>query len=1063
MPPQGRWGCSPWSAASGSGKSSLLNARVVPLFEQETRWLAGPAGAAQAFPAASGPIVVTLTPGPDPLGALTERLASLAGTTPASLRQACAADEAPGSSSDAPDNGERPQVTPTLTRGWRLMRRAGRTSAARPGLLVVDQFEELFTLCEDLAARQAFVRAVCALGDGAWFAGPDGPAWPDEPRPVRLTVVLGVRADFYSQCTAYPELALLLSRNQVVVSPMSRAELLATITGPAAAVGIQLDSGLSEQIVHDLGRGGEADALPMLSHALREAWAASGGGWSLTFKAYRAVGGVEGAIAARAESTFGALDAEARGEAHRIFLRLVVVRADLSPARRRLGRADLVAGLPPCGTRALDALVAGRLLLVDDESVWIVHEALTREWPRLRGWIEDNRAWLRTRDQLVADAEEWDRTGREDSRLYRGARLTTTRERLAAAPADDSGGLATAFLGACVERERVEQVAEKRRRARERTTIRNQRRVVVALVVVALIAAGAAVYGSAKGRGERDQRHLAVSRQLAADALAMRETNPTLARQLAVLAWRMKPTAQARRALFGVLGMPVEVDLDERLLTVARVTAQAPGALYAVTAASTTAAVWTVGSATDPPRRRDVLAGHSDPVSTAAVSARGALVATGADDGTVTVWDISRAGSPRRTALPVAPGRDVADAPVLALSPDGSTLAVGGSDGTVEIWSTGGGHDPPTLAGQVYGHCGAVSAVAFSPTGAALVTSGEDAIIRIWDARSPGRLLASLDDRARAAGRAAPGVGAVGADCVAEADGDTDTAGDTDRDIDGGDRGVVIDSDPATVILAFSPDGARLAAGDVDGVVRIWDTGHLPTPGARPSMTFDDPAGLIDTLAFDLTGASLATGTEEGSVRLWDVRGTGTPQPRAVSIEHADAIGALAFVPTTGDLVTATRTGVLRTSNIATPGLARPGRTVALPATGLIPLAATAAGDRIAQVTAAGMVEVRTITDPDHPDRVGALRPTGTPTALALSPDGDQLAVGDDDGAITLWNLGAGLGGTGAPAADDRPRTVFPAHDSQVASLAFGRGGATLLSAGQDDPEVAVWRVGGAG
>lgn len=1068
--------------ASGSGKSSLLNARVVPLFVQETMWITGDGGAAESFAAASGdtgsrpeaasgPIIVTLTPGQDPLGALAERLAPLAGTAPGTLRQIFQVIEPLGPSgavSDRLDSADRTRVEPGVLSGWRLARQAGHASAARPGLLVVDQFEELFTLCADSAARQAFVRAVCALGDGAWFAGPAGPMVEDRltglggPQPVRMTVVLGVRADFYTQCTAYPELAWLLGRNQVVVGPMSKAELLATITQPAAAVGIQLDGGLPEQIVHDLGRGGEADALPMLSHALREAWTASGSGRRLTLAAYQAVGGVEGAIAAKAESTFDALDAQAQSETRRIFLRLVVVRADLSPARQRLDRADLLNSLPPAGKRALDALVAGRLLLVDDHSVRIVHEALAREWPRLRDWIEDNRLWLRTRDQLVADADEWDRTGREDSRLYRGARLATTRERLAATSDDDIGRLATAFITASIRREHAEELAEEDRRAQKRTTIRRLRWVVVALVLTTVLAAGAAVYGVTKSRGERDQRQLAISRQLAADSLTMRETDPNLARQLAVLAWETKPTAEARRALFSVLGLPVEVDLGERLLTVARVTAQAPGDLYAVTATSTTAAVWTVGSATEPPRQRDVLPGHSDPVSTAAVSATGTVVATGTDDGTVTVWDLSRAGSPRRTeplrADPAQAGWD--EAPTIALSPDGAILAVGYSDGTVEIWNTGSGHGPPAPVGQIDGHCGAVHAVSFSPTGATFATSGEDAVIRIWATHSAGRPLATLDDRVGANSRNGPGAGATGNDCPTAPE--EDSGVEEDRpDVEMGIVGVDPGFDAVATTLVFSPDGALLAAGGDDGAVRLWDTDHLPVPGAKPSMTLDDPAGFIDAMAFDPTGATLATGTEEGSVRLWDVQGSATPQPRAVSVEHTDGVGALAFVPATGDLVTATTTGVLRTSNIAAPGQVRPGH-VALQAAGQTPMTATPTGDMVALVTAAGVVEVRTTADPDHPDRVGAFRPAGTPTSLALSPHGDLLAVGNDDGAISLWDVDREAGDNGGSAADV-PRAVFSAHDSQVASLAFGRGGATLFSVGQDDPDVAVWRMGGTG
>jgi DNA-binding SARP family transcriptional activator/WD40 repeat protein len=283
------------------------------------------------------------------------------------------------------------------------------TAEAEPrGRLViaVDQFEEAFTACRDESERAAFVDALIACAR--------------DPR-RRALVLVAVRADFYGRCAAYPELWRLLGANQVPVGPMRRDELRRAIELPAGRAGLRVEPDLTDALIADVE--GAPGALPLLSTSLLELWQRRDGR-TLRLSAYEQAGGVHGAVARLAESAYERLDAERRQIARRILLRLVGEGQGDTVVRARVPLDEFGEQVRP----VLDALTDARLLTISEGEVEVAHEALLREWPRFRGWLEEDVQGRHLHHQLRNAAREWDAVGRDPGELYRGARLASTLE-----------------------------------------------------------------------------------------------------------------------------------------------------------------------------------------------------------------------------------------------------------------------------------------------------------------------------------------------------------------------------------------------------------------------------------------------------------------------------------------------------------------------------------------------------------------------------------------------------------------------------------------------------------
>jgi energy-coupling factor transporter ATP-binding protein EcfA2 len=418
---------------SGCGKSSLVRAGVIPALKRGT------------LPGSDAWTVCVVTPGARPLEVLAAQLVRLF----------------PGESMQrALDEFRADERSLDLAVSLAL---ADRPAAERL-VLVVDQFEEVFTLCADEAERAAFLANLCYAG-----SIPGG----------RVTVVVAMRADSYHRCAAYPRLRTLMAVRQFLVGPLDRDGLREVIELPAWRVGLALEAGLVETVLGDVvGRPG---GLPLLEYALWEVWQRRAGR-TLTVAAYVAAGGVEGALAQRADIIYERFTPVQKLIARRVLLRLVQPGRGAEDSHRRAEVGELLT----CPEEEADlevvvkALADGRLLTIgQDETtgarvVDVSHEALIRGWPRLRAWIDEDRELLWAHRRLTEAASEWDEYGREEGFLYRGARLAAWQD----LPLDNLNDLERAFLVASTTWERDE---------RRRSSLKRQVQLTLALTLVALM------------------------------------------------------------------------------------------------------------------------------------------------------------------------------------------------------------------------------------------------------------------------------------------------------------------------------------------------------------------------------------------------------------------------------------------------------------------------------------------------------------------------------------------------------------------------------------------------
>ncbi len=383
--------------ASGSGKSSVVRAGVIPALRRGER-LAN----ASLPPTDSGQWDIRiLTPSAHPLDALAASLTLESESVSAAVNLRA-------------DLVQDPRSLTLVAR--RLLAQNGRKHL----LLVIDQFEEIFTQCRQDEERRAFIENLLHAVD------------PADPQPI--TILLTLRADFYTQLAFQDHLRELVSQNQEFIGAMSRDELMRAILQPAALGNWKVQEGLVEVILDDLGS--EPGALPLLSHALLETWKRRRGR-VLTVSGYTAAGGVRGAIAQTAETVFRQrLSVEQQPIARMIFIKLAEMGEDSLDTRRRAAFSELITRATDTSTidAVLSILTDARLVTTgtlepgDTRVVEVAHEALIREWPTLRDWLNQNRQGLILHRQLTEDTNDWLKLGRDSGALYRGARLRQTLE-----------------------------------------------------------------------------------------------------------------------------------------------------------------------------------------------------------------------------------------------------------------------------------------------------------------------------------------------------------------------------------------------------------------------------------------------------------------------------------------------------------------------------------------------------------------------------------------------------------------------------------------------------------
>ncbi len=949
--------------ASGSGKSSVVRAGLIPAL----RWQ----------PHTSGWPIFVITPTAHPLESLAAGL-----------------------------HRELPTGWPARKFGDELAQQPDRlslalgslaqTAVAAHTLLVIDQFEELFTLCRSEAEQLAFVQNLTTAA-----SQPGGTA----------VILVVLRADFYAHCARFDQLRQLLAQHQEYIGPMNTDELRCAIEEPARRGHWEFEPGLVDLLLHDVGADTghhpEPGALPLLSHALLATWQRRRGR-TLTLSGYTASGGVRGAIAETAESVFyDQLDREQRQIARQIFLRLTELGGGeaMADTRRRVSIDELPSRPEDKEAvhQVLSALADARLVTTDQDAAEVTHEALIREWPTLRGWLEEDREGLRLHRHLTEAAQEWDVLGRDPSGLYRGARLAQAAEWAAQHP-EEINVLERAFLEASqllAEKEARERETQRQReleaahrlaqaeqvRAQEQLSANKRLRqragwLAVVLFVAGVLVVTAVIFGWRTVQAER----LASSRELAAAAVTNLEVDAERSLLLALEALALADTLEARNALHQALP---ELHL-----------------LRAIPA-------------------------HDRGVPDVAFSPDGGRIATMGPFGEFTIWETS-------TGQPLLHVQDdaIEFGNSIAFSPDGHfdalsagrLLAMAGMTNVI-FWDAATGEKLFTLTGEsvgaTLGYNLGVGQISFSPDGERLAVANMDGAAKVWDLASRQVVLTL------------PSPGLPAKAIAYHPDGRSLATG--------GDEGIITVWDAITgtpiftrtlggIIhsVTFSPDGQRLAAASEDGSAKIWGAAEGQELLSLPRL-----AGMYD-LAF-LADGRLATAGQDGATRVWDAV---TGQQLLNLASGASTVIGVAGSPDGTLIATGSYDGQLRLWDAA-PG----GELLTIPAHQAIVwnVAYSPDGSHVASASVDGTVKVWQAETGQLQHTLTGSGEAGGFTGLAYSPDGAYLAGGGFDGTVWLWH-----GRTG-----ELLKTLI-GHTNMVVGLAFAPDGSRLATASWDST-AKVW------
>ena len=854
-------------------------------------------------------------------------------------------------------------------------------------LLVIDQFEELFTLSQNDETVGQFLTLLT-----------DAVEAPDSP--IRIAVTL--RADFYDRPLLYEAFGNLIRQHTEAITPLATDALMAAIQEPAALTGVQIAPEAVAAMVSDVRD--QPGALPLLQYALTELFERRTDD-TISLADYQAIGGILGALSQRADAIYEGLDSAEKPLARQLFLRLITLGDGVEDTRRRVPQSELEqVGIG----NQISAFGSARLLTFDrdpatrEPTVEVAHEALLREWPRLRRWLDQSRGDLRLQRMLATAAEEWIAADHDPTWLLQGSRLDQFDDwddgTASIILTEDERALLSTSLAA-----RNEQLAaEEERRLRE-------------LEQAQLLAE------TERSRAEEQTVAAGRLRQrawlLGAAALATAI--------LAVFAFSLRNRAQANFESAEKLRLASQA--RDLLLQGEDVVTSALLALHSLDYGYSLEADSALVNAVSRGFAHRELVGHRDSLATVTFSNNGRHLLTGSNDQTARLWDVETGQELRQ----LSGHREVVSAVSFTL--DDRFILTGSADRSVRIWNAATGEQ----INQLPEHNVAVWSLAVSPDGTTILTNDTDDngnhIIRIWDWET-------LTETGRLNGHG---------DTILQArfseDGQRIVTASLDRTArvwatGTGEQLVVLEGHAGPVAsVDLSPDGSEVVTGSYDNTARIWDA-----ESGIELMRLIGHTNILSQAIWSPDGSTVMTGSEDRTTRVWN------PQTGLELVRYNSAVG-IGVLPQSPDgklIITQPLDGIARLwrtdAQVEPLKLERPFRT--MHAADIVRLNFAPDGDTLITSNGDGTMH-------EWNTEGGALfSQSGYPvggfiTNLLHSPDQRLAVTTAGDGSIVVWD-----------AVSRTPLREMAGHLDSIWDVSFSADSATLYTAGEDGT-VRIWDV----